>query len=190
MSIGDEVLEVGSWGEYWLNGVDSAPLKGATLAGYPVYYREISEKNHKFDVVISHSENITISNFKDMVAVKVTGASHDRFGKTHGIMGDYDGVMKGRNGAVMTVESPNAIGQEWQVQADEPMLFQVARSPQAPTEECRLPNVATAEKKRLGQDKVSKDVAEAACAHLKGDLFENCVVNVIAIGDVDIAAVV
>lgn len=183
LALGDDILEVGSFGEYALNGVESANLEGAHVAGYPVYHTEMSKKRHKFDVVINTSTNITMTTFKNLVAVKITGAHADHFGSATGIMGNYEGELVGRDGSIFMVENANEFGQEWQVRVDEPMLFRTARVPQAP-QQCTLPSGAVAQT-RLGQAKVSKEAAEAACsghAHK-----ENCVVDVMAADDVDIA---
>ena len=70
------------------------------------------------------------------------------------------------------------------------MLFRAIRSPQAPTEQCRLPADAAKESlrgRRLGENSVSRDAAEQACAHLGGESKDACIFDVMAVGDLDIA---
>ena len=73
------------------------------------------------------------------------------------------------------------LGQEWQVHEDEPQLFV------APREHIGLcaPPPAT-EGRRLGES-ISDEAAEKACAHLTGDLFDNCVFDVQALADLEAA---
>ena len=74
---------------------------------------------------------------------------------------------------------------EWQVTEEEPMLFATARAPQHPVK-CVLPSPESKESRRLGETK-ARGKAEQACAHHSGKVFENCVVDVMAVGDVAIA---
>jgi len=192
LRIGDDVLEVVSFGQYALNNVDQADLndKEATLAGYPIYHTVKSSKEHIFEVVTGSNENITISTFKDMVSVKINGARFEHFGQSVGIMGSVAGDMLTRDGRVVNVtEDPSAFGQEWQVREDEPMLFRTARSPQAPKEQCKLPSAASKDhlRRRLAK-KSTRDAAEVACAHVSSkSAKEACIFDVIATSDLDIA---
>ena len=84
----------------------------------------------------------------------------------------------------------NAFGQEWQVRADEPMLFRTSRSPQASKgEKCVLPGATSKQslRRRLKESKITPSEAEAACAHLKGTTKSACVYDVLAVGDLDLA---
>lgn len=193
LRIGEDVLEVASFGQYALNGIDQANLHeaGATLSGYPIYHSQKSSKQHIFEVVTGPKEKITISTFKDMVSVKIHGATVEHFGDSVGIMGSVSGAMLTRDGSIFNVtEDPNAFGQEWQVREDEPMLFRSARSPQAPKEQCKLPSSGPKDhiRRRLAESRISREAAEAACSHLGNEAAkEACVYDVIAIGDLDIA---
>lgn len=161
------------------------------MSGYPVLHREISPKQHAFDVVVSPTENITVSTFKDLVKVQVKGGSSFHFGNSIGIMGNFHGETVGRDGSVMSVgeSAVNDFGQEWQVREDEPKLFRTDRFPQAP-EQCILPKAGVVKIRRLGQASVSQEAAEAACAHLEGQERANCVLDVIAISDLEMASAV
>ena len=73
LRIGEDILEVGSFGMYMLNGISNLALEGMAIAGFPVYHTQPNSILHVFDVVLGKNENITLSAFKDLVAVKVTG---------------------------------------------------------------------------------------------------------------------
>ena len=189
LRIGNEVLEVASWGDYALNGVDTPNLEegGAnTIAGYPIHHTEVNEKKHIFEVVLSPTESITISTFKDMVTIEMDGnQGHMLSSNSTGIMGTLDGKMLGRDGETDMSGNPNELGQEWQVRSDEPMLFRVAREPQFP-QQCILRSAKTVEARRLGQT-MPLEKAEEACAQHSGVYFDNCVYDVMATGDVEAA---
>lgn len=193
IKIGDDVFEVGSFGAYALNGVEGAAGANGhqipSLGGYPVIYTQVNDKKHSYDIIIGEGQKVTISAFKDWVNVQITNADKEVFGEASGLMGTFDGEMQGRDGAV--IEDMNEIGQAWQVQPEEPLLFRTARAPQAP-QSCRLPdaNQETAqEARRLGGGAVSKEDAEHACAHLQGSAFSFCVDDVMASGDLDAAQI-
>lgn len=173
--IGKDSLEVTSFGEHALNGVESADLSEG-LAGYPINHWE-SPKRHVFDVMISPTENITIRTFKDWVSVSIGGGNSARFGDSMGIMGSYDGRMLARDGKTV-IADPVAFGQEWQVSEDEPMLFRTVREPQSP-KKCIMPSTdeeTTTKRRRLGDASVvSRERAEEACANFTGGRKAACV---------------
>lgn len=191
VQLGDDVLEVESYGEYSWNGIARVDLEDAMMSRFPIHYTKKSEKQHSFDIVVGKNENITISTFKDLVSVKVTSGNIHHFRYTHGLMGSWTGHLMARDGVTeMSMEDPNAFGQEWQVRADEPQLFRVARAPQASDfEKCKLPEVggATMPQRRLGEAAVNSRAAEVACSHLEGIQKDNCVFDVIALGDLNLA---
>lgn len=191
IKIGEDVLEVGSFGDFALNGVDTPNLReeNQALAGYSVHHTQAESLKHSFDIVLSKHENITISTYKDIVKVSVEGgwASARFFHKSVGMMGSYKGTLFGRDGVTNMENDINAFGQEWQVTDKEPMLFQKARAPQFPRK-CVLPGPRSANQRRL-EEIVQEASAEAACAYLMQERsrFDNCVVDVMAFGDVEVA---
>lgn len=190
IKIGSDVLEIGSWGEYFLNGVDFSadknpeePIKLASL--YPVSHTEVNKKRHIYEIdLLEKGEKIVVTTHKDVVAVQMVGATARNFKNSRGILGEFgSGNRLDRNGTV--VEDDNMFGNEWQVQSDEPMLFQAARSPQHPLS-CVMPPPKSAESRRLGQS-VAEDKAKAACDHWDAGMKELCVFDVLATGDLDLA---
>jgi hypothetical protein len=198
--IGDDTLEVSSWGEYSLNGVEGAKLpnysqvllRGKTqplpkLAGYDVFHTEVNAKKHVFEIILGQGENITLSNVKGIVGITINHGTAASFGRAVGLLGNFEGKMLGRDGVTDLHRDMDAMAQDWQVRDDEPMLFQSSRAPQYP-EMCRLPNVVEKEARRLGEG-ITEDVAMVACAHLKNDVnaFAACVYDVTATNDLDLA---
>lgn len=176
LRIGQDILEVGSYGEHALNRVDFAVdgSGGYELGGYPIYYTQEDKKKYSFDVALSPTANITISVFKDIVNIHMSGTgARGVFVESAGLMGSLDGTLLARDGVTDMGDDYNAFGQEWQVNDDEPMLFRRVRAPQYPAK-CVLPE-KTAEKRRLGEG-ISEDAAKLACSkHVAADDFDNCV---------------
>lgn len=187
--IGRDVLEVGSFADYALNGVDTPDLDNQALSGYHIQHTLINKKKHTFDIVLGpNNEKITIGTFKDLVSVSIhAGAeSAKNFGNSVGMMGSYNGTLLSRDGKT-AMDDVTAFGQEWQVNQEGPKLFRVARAPQYPVE-CILPSASAVSQRqrRLGET-LARQAAEKACARAKQSRFDNCVFDVMAIGDVEIA---
>ena len=152
LRIGDDTLELSSWGVAFFNGVyltetDIPP----TFHGYPFSLTSRDEKRHQFAIQVDDNQNITMDTFKDFVNVEL-----NLFPLLHsaGMMGDpRSGALLARDGVtVFGEEDLNGFGQEWQVLPTDPSLFQTIRAPQAPEEKCRLPdaNKAASRSRRLG----------------------------------------
>jgi len=187
VKIGDDILEVSSWGEYSLNGVSHCDLP-QTMGDsqFPVTYKKKSDKSHSYHITVSDKEEIVVTSFKDMVAVSVQNATRANFGTSVGLMGSYnDGSFIGRDGTTV-FEDPNAFGQEWQVLASESQLFQTPSSFLGKT--CVPPTVTQEGRRRLGESAVAKKAAEEACAkHGEGVEFDMCVFDVMAMEDLEVA---
>jgi hypothetical protein len=190
--IGDDILEVDSFGQYELDDVEGADLNdpSANLAGFPIYVDQPNEKETKFDIVVDKKmqANITLHTFKDLVAVKVReGEDADFYWNSLGLLGSIEGKMLAREGETIMTDV-NAFGQEWQVRDDDPKLFRTDRPPQYP-EKCRLPSPKVEDKRRLGEPLVREEDAEKACDHLTGDRKKSCIFDVMSVGDTDIARI-
>lgn len=202
--LGENTLEVTSWGEYSFNDVqDAAMLDGrkhkkiglektdevSTMGGYPIYHTSTEPKNHRFDVVLPHKQNITITCMKDIVNVKLEHATFEYFGEVEGFLGNHHGDMLARDGVTDLREDINKLAEEWQVRDTDQVLIGTSRAPQFP-QECVLPEEGAAqaakEARRLGEG-ITEDQAKNACAHLKNNknLFEACVYDVTATNNLD-----
>lgn len=187
LRIGKDILEVGSYGDFALNGVDGALRTDSMIpkiGGYQVHYTMLNKKRHQFDVVISPTENVTISTMKDWVSVKLFGGDEDKMGDATGLMGTYGGLMLARDGTNMH-DDINELAQDWQIRPEDGNMFRSVRAPQYP-EKCRLPAPRTQTSRRLGET-VAMEAAEKACAHLNAQARSFCVHDVMATGDLEMA---
>ena len=201
IKIGEDVLEVGSYGEIIFNGVglaDGEVFEEAKMAGiYKIDFEEKNKKERLVTVSLSTEDNpndstLTIRSWKQMVNVKFNNAKEEDFKDSVGMMGDfYEGVLLGRDGSTVFTDE-NEFGQEWQVTAAEPMLFN--SRPELEGKQCQLPTmleVAAIEQKRLrrrlSETGVNQEAAELACAKFEGDQKEMCIYDVIATGDLEAA---
>jgi hypothetical protein len=126
-----------------------------------------------------------------LVAVKLF-ATAEHFSGSRGILGHPEtGKMVGRDGVTLFSSEDqdivNDYGQEWQVRHDEPKLFHINRAPQYPSK-CELapPTTTLLRGRRLGEQ-ISRQDAEAACAHWSKNQ-ESCVRDVIRSGDLELAS--
>ena len=133
--IGEDVLVVGSWGDYLLNGVAGAELPNH-LAGFTVTYEKFTDKVDKFKIYLDDNTIIELKTYQSMVAVNMPRSA--ALEGSVGLLGSYPkGEKLGRDG-VTIFEDMDHFGQEWQVRDTETMLFEAARLPQYP-QQCRLP---------------------------------------------------
>lgn len=189
IKIGDDVLEIGSWGEYWFNGVDDVELPISLAGKYTVEKIIDSQKQHKFIVTLDKQkeEHIAVNVFKDMVSVSVEHATMDSFGASSGLLGSFpEGVMLARDGAAV-MEDHDMYGQEWQVTPLDPQIFQSTNKNQYAVGVC-APPVST-ETRRLGEG-IAMEAAEKACAHHTDDKMKQmCIFDVMAMGDLEMAEI-
>lgn len=181
-----ETFEVGSFGDYFLNGVSGARLP-AFIAGYPITHSTPSEKVHVFEIKINNIESIIMKTFKDMVSVGFEGIDDERLLGSLGMVGSFNmaGKLIGRDGET-EFEDPNAFADEWQIRQDEPMWFNSVYGPQHP-QKCKLPGPTKTKGRRLGET-LALEAAEKACAKYASENQEACVHDVMAIGDLDLAS--
>ena len=199
IQIGNETLEVrGGLGssDYWINGkkgpknIDSGVLD-QSIAGHKIRYRVLSDITFQYKIFLngksgSEAEAVVLRSVKDWMKIDLQHHSKKNFGTSTGILGDYEtGEKLGRDG-ITTVASPDAFGLEWQVRSDEPMLFHDVEGPQYPVQ-CKMPTVS--QRRRLGEQIIGKEVARKACAHVDAGNWKDCIFDVMASGDPDMAAV-
>lgn len=182
IQIGEDVLEISSWGEFFFNGVEGAGLPEQIAGLYAVNHTQFDEKMHRFEVNLLDGQKIIVNTHKDMVAVKMEGAKPHNFEHSVGMLGVFGtGEKRGRDGTF--IYDDNVFGQEWQVRDTEPKLFQTNRSPQHPLP-CNMPEPKS-ESRRLGQS-IAEDDAKEACAHW-GGMKEQCFFDVMVTGDLELA---
>jgi len=185
VSLNGQVMEFSSYGVVSQDGVfetDDTQLP-ATFGGAPLRLMASDKKTHTYMIELADGSGLEVKSYKDMVGIKVIG---DRkvWADSRGVMGSAKtGEKLGRDG-VTVIEDNNMFGMEWQVSADEAMLFETAREPQAP-QNCHIPEVAT-EGRRLGES-MARAEAEEACANWHMNK-EACISDVMTTGDKDLAA--
>lgn len=190
IKLGDDILQVGSWGQYWINGVESVELPFTMANKYAVDRVVDSKRKHKFVITLDKlkMEVIVINVVKDMVNVNVENATATNFGGSQGMLGSFPGgVELARDGATI-VEDHNLFGQEWQVLESDPCLF-LSSNPHQPLAGVCVPLVASAEGRRLGEG-IEKEAAEKACANHQEPLMKDmCTFDVMAMIDLDVAEI-
>jgi hypothetical protein len=185
VQIGDDILEVSSFGTYFLNGVEGARFPKLMAVKYPVTHKQINKKSDEFTIALGHNEAIVISTFKDLVSVKLDQLHDKRFVGSRGMLGDYDtGKTMARDGTTELFD-PTLLAAEWQVRPEEDgLFFQTVRAPQYP-EGCKAPKKQT---QLRGDNLIAAAAAEKACGRFTGFQKEACVHDVLATGEFDLAA--
>ena len=172
-------MEVSSWCQYSLNGVEDGDLSEG-ISGFPITLMNRYKKHQRLEISMGRMK-IVVKIYKDMVNVDIVGGDEKEFGQSVGLMGNFlTGKRLARDG-VTIIEDDIAFGQEWQVRDTEPVLFNAVRSPQYP-QECILPEPKT--HLRV----MSREAAEKACSHHSdSDLKKNCIFDVMITGDLELA---
>lgn len=189
VKMGDDILEVGGWGENFFNGVDGTRYP-KTMGGFAIVTHEYqSKKIQRFEIALDHHTKIVMRAFKDLVSVTVEKSSLVLFQNSVGMLGGASGQMLARDGTTLMKSEPNAFGKEWQVKDTEPKLFQnMDRFPQYP-EACVMPSAnASMQSRRLGGVTVSENDALEAC-NKEGRMkdLDECVYDILATGDLELA---
>ena len=184
LRIGTDILEVHSYGKYYLNGEENAPLP-KTFAGFQ-FSRRVQKRRPDRFIIFTDQGMMEIRVFHDFVSVHIQDPTAEGFGDSVGLMGGFGtGAWLLRDGETMT-RDPNAFGSEWQVRDDENQLF-VEDGPVKYPEACRLPVAVTEEgRRRLEESSVTMEMAEEACKHWIEDK-DVCIEDVLRTGDIDIA---
>jgi hypothetical protein len=211
LRIGNDVMEVHNDGSYSVNGQEGAEFP-LSLGGFPatrsvkancIQNGESGEAPMgctsmlTYDVTVGENEHIQMKVAKDVVHVEVKGRP-TKFEGSVGVMGTYPHKGHGRvaRDGQTVIQDVNAFSQEWQVRGEDSKLFQAAKGPQFPTQ-CTAPSDAHASnQRRLRQgsadEKALSELAHAACAHLvtNHSMHKNCIFDVMATGDAEVAAMV
>jgi hypothetical protein len=187
MRLGNDVLEVSSFGEYFFNGVESANLP-ATMSLFPLKYDQTDKKHSSFVIDLDLGQQITIFTVKDIVNFRVGNATLEMFEDSVGLMGNFESGKRLARDGTTVIKNPKDFSQEWQVLDSEPKLFESSLfEPQHPSA-CILPDsIALEGRRRLLEDKVSRGAAEKACAHVHGQDKANCIEDILVTGDLDMA---
>jgi len=214
VKIGTDILEVQDDGSIIVNGEDEFLLKdaeaetaGTTFAGYPITKTMKGTKRNIFvyDLALDvdggdKSIEIRVNLKTGMIFVDVAGS----FPKdTVGLLGSpHHDALLARDGKTDLTGDWNTFGEEWQVQSDEPKLFQDKnRVPQHPAgciyeSQQVKSNLRHRHRRRLmvdsagtGSDEeaTAVEAAEKACVRATGEKKQFCIDDVMATGDLELA---
>lgn len=194
LRIGDETIEVKggeNTNEYWINGILGEPdLKNGkltqTIAGRTIKFDRLggNQNRRRFVIDLGNDEEIIFKTFKLFVRVNIRAKIDENFNTSVGLMGTYpDGNKVGRDG--IEIDDINDFGADWQVQAFEPKIFHNLEGPQVPMK-CRLPT-AISTSRRLGESKITLEQAELACVAVDEEDRDDCIEDVLATEDMDMA---
>lgn len=184
IKIGEDVLEVGSFGDYALNGVHNAAMPFTLGSKYTVHHQTVDEKKHIFSIQNGEKEIIVVKTFKDMVSVNVANTNPEDFAHVGGLLGSREGLMLARDGATI-IENHDLFGQEWQVKPEDGELFE---TPSPNKDHCVPPSIPTQQTRRLGEATISEEAATKACANHKDAMKRDmCIFDVMAMGDLEVA---
>jgi hypothetical protein len=198
IKIGDAVVEIAGWGEWFLNGVNMVEQQaGQTVTEHmmtdaiPITQTRLSEETHVFmidtsQVSVEGNTKIRVQTYKGWVSIHIEEPQHSDFDDSTGMLGTFPkGKRVGRDG-VTEIQDINEYGQEWQILDSEKSLFNAAGSVQHP-QKCILPVMATEEaRRRLGATEVTEEQAREACASAPSHM-DLCVYDVMATGDLGMA---
>ncbi len=203
--IGNDILEVSDAGKLVINGNSinvpySSTSSVISFAG--TYALKASVKGRQKRIVIYDLDfgddggiQIRANTKTGMINVDVSKAFQDSEGLLGAApKGSTKVPLLGRDGVTDFNGYWNNYGEEWQVNDSDPKLFQdTDRFPQFPKgciyEEAVLDGAKKSLRRRLMEDasRVSLEAATEACSHLKGQVKEFCVTDIMATGDLDLA---
>jgi len=196
--IGEDILEIvgGQADEkFWINGIPGENMESnsvgngmiltSNLSGYPINYKQSSEKQREFVIELGKGDNIVFSIWNLFVGVHVKNARKEHFQNSAGLMGSFPQGLKLARDNVSIMDNSNSFGQEWQVLASEPNLFHDIEGPQHPTS-CEIPT-SFEMRRRLKESTFTIKEATKACANVKADVIDLCVFDVMVTNDGSLA---
>ena len=209
VKIGTDILEVQDNGSIIVNGdefllEEAETTAGTTFAGYPITKTTKGTKHNIFvydlalDVDSDKSIEIQFNIKTGMIFVDVSGGSFPE--DTVGLLGaPHHDALLARDGKTDLTGEWNTFGEEWQVQIDEPKLFQDKnRVPQHPAgciyESQQVKSNLRHRRHLMDEDSAGSDeeamaveAAEKACVRATGEKQQFCIDDVMATGDLELA---
>ena len=71
---GDDLLEVSSWGQYFLNGVEGGDLSAPISPSFNVTHQQVDDIRHVFEVSLGGLEKLILMTNKDIVSFSLENA--------------------------------------------------------------------------------------------------------------------
>ena len=164
------------------------PIK---VGGFDVHYQTQRDNiSWKVSIHLPDGQVLALRTIKDYMRVDIEHPTMDYFASAVGLMGSFDNstMTYARDGVTaIDKENTDAFAQSWQVQSDDTMLFHEAGdSPQHP-QMCEMPSVGRSVARLLAESSVTYEDAERMCAHLVPAERDDCIYDVIATSDPEIA---
>ena len=190
VQIGDDTLEIegGKRSKYWMNGKEGVELKTGDflhLSGFSVHFRKVNDHQQRYRINLSQGDGVSIEVFKNFVRVDLRAAKKANFGNSAGLLGSFpEGKMFARDGTTI-MEDTDSFAKEWQVLASEPMIFHTIEGVQHP-QQCAMPQMSQT-KRRLGESLITKEEASTACEHVGAAQKDDCIFDVLATNDKEMA---
>lgn len=202
IKIGDDTVEIqgGNSDKFlWVNGVENEDLEEGKLyktqiAGFLVRYKKLSSGIEAF-IYLGGKEMVALKTFKDFVRVDFDWKESKNYVGSSGLLGSYDlnGKRVGRDGTTY-VANHDEFGQEWQVNAEDPLLFHGYEGAVLAPNKCIMPENSSVKdalrQRRLAESTLTQEDIEKACGHLHSAAErEGCEYDVIATQDISMASV-
>ena len=194
IQIGDDVLEIGSEGKHYINGVPQQIGATHPVGGYPILSMMTKNGRHVFRVHLGldrekqyHGQELTIREYKDWITIGVHHPSPEDFADSIGLMGSYpQGTWLGRDGVTLHTEIDD-FGSDWIVHEDiDGNLFQ---EPSPFPDKCNLPSLEDTKRRRLSTSTITREEALEVCAKwVSPEAMEDCVMDVLVADDLEMAA--
>ena len=127
---------------------------------------------------------IRVNTKVEMIFIDAVGVFTD----TTGLLGSSEGLFA-RDGVTDMAGRWNSLGEEWQVQAQEPKLFlDKTRAPQNPVGCSYEQTKETVGRRRLLDTAPEVDIGTArkVCSKLRGDMKDFCITDVLITGDIEL----
>lgn len=191
--VGEDLFEVEHFGKVYFNGQEGVAFPIKMSNGYEITTEiELVTLTHEDGTVSQDTRNfyhiqmgddgderITIVNYMAMISVEVDPSLES----TGGMLGtpEKDGMIGRESGEVTS--DPIAMGAQWQVRDNEPMLFSEIRAPQYP-EQCRLPSATQRHLLRVSDN--FKALARKSCSVLNSVMAEFCYEDALRTGNANV----
>jgi hypothetical protein len=156
---------------------------------YEIHYAEeqVSDGENSirswYTIKLGNSDKVQITNYKKMISVNVEVKVSDMVGM---LGSSRKPGLVGRDGETALVDA-DEMGSQWQVNDEEPMLFNEIRSPQYP-ETCKLPEVSMRHRRLRAANEGMSTKAKAACHGVAENLYTFCLYDVLISGNVALAS--
>jgi hypothetical protein len=188
--LGNDIFEVKNNGTHYLNGVADIMLPTILTKDFEISYAEerINDGDNSirswYTIDLGNGDKVQITNYKTMISVNVEVKASDLVG----MLGSSSKAgLVGRDEQTGLLDA-DEMGLQWQVNDEEPMLFNEIRSPQYP-ETCKLPEVSMRYRRlRAANDDIDiMQKAKAACNGIDVNVYNFCVYDVLMSGDIALA---